>query len=661
MTRLFYIILFNVILFSVKAQDVTLLVHQKAPLHITSTSTVFNLVKGNKMVLGDDVSILGGTSPYQVSWSSSGWEADSIGNLIHIAPTQTTTYTLKVTDTNNCTLEQPFQVNVFLPLQLELTTYQISCFGKKDGAIILNVTGGAVPISYAWNDGSSAMARINLGPGTYSVIVTDALGQRRDTSVTLYESSEVHYFSNVSVCDGNSFLFNGMVLAEPGIYTGTFLTNGGCDSIVTINLSVTPTYSETIESTICQGDSYLFAGKERTKTGQYIDSLKTISLCDSIITLNLKVNPIFSQTIDVSICQGETYLFDGFGRTKTGLYYDSLKTINGCDSIITLNLTVNPVYKKSIEATICQNGTYLFAGKELTETGQYVDSLKTNSGCDSITILNLTVNPIFTQTFDVAICQGETYLFAGNVLDEAGSYNNNLESITGCDSIITLNLTINQAFSQTIEAVICQGETYLFAGNELTQSGQYESKLLSISGCDSIIVLTLILNPSPAAPLINQNKNKLTSSATFGNQWFINGAGVENGINQSLDILESGEYTVIVTNSFGCSTQSETYHAIYTSVPEFLDADIRFNVFPNPNDGLFTVEIATDKPEAMLLKLISVDGKSIMKQFLPEVSGKQSILFGKENLANGVYMLQIRYGRKIINRKLIVNKIRYIH
>jgi hypothetical protein len=661
MKHLFYIILFNVLLFSAKAQDITLQVHQKAPLQITSASTVFNLVKGKKMVLGDDVLFSGGTSPYQASWSSSGWTKDSIGNKIHVAPTQSTIYTLKVTDANNCTLEQPFQVNVFLPLQLGLTTYQISCFGKKDGAIIMTATGGALPISYKWSDGSSAMARINLGPGTYLVIVTDALGQRRDTSVTLLESSEVHYFSDESVCDGSSILFNGLELTEAGVYSGTFKTKGGCDSIVTINLSVTPNYFETIEATICQGDSYFFAGKERTETGQYIDSLKTISLCDSIIMLNLTVNKIFSKTINVSICQGDTYLFAGEDRIDSGQYEDSLKSINGCDSIITLNLIVNPVYKKSIQATICQNETYLFAGNELAETGQYQNILKTLSGCDSTIILNLTVNPGYTQNIDALICEGETYLFGGSERSETGLYQYRLKTITGCDSIFALNLIVSPRFSQFIDVDICQGESYLFAGNELVKTGQYENKLQSISGCDSFIVLNLEVNPLPEVPVITQNKNSLSSSSSFGNLWFKDDLVVSGGLNQTLNITTSGNYLVLVTNSNGCSVKSETYEAIYTSSPEIHTGVLNCNIFPNPSEGLFTVEFFTEKPETVLLKLISVDGKTIMKNQFVDLYGNSSILFGKEDLVNGIYTLQIRVGTRFINKKLIVNSNRNIH
>ena len=71
--------------------------------------------------------------------------------------------------------------------------------------------------------------------------------------------------------------------------------------------------------------------------------MQTINGCDSIITLNLIVNPTYNQTITASICQGDTYSLNGFNENTAGLHTQNLQTINGCDSMITLNLIVNEV------------------------------------------------------------------------------------------------------------------------------------------------------------------------------------------------------------------------------------------------------------------------------------------------------------------------------
>jgi gliding motility-associated-like protein len=98
-----------------------------------------------------------------------------------------------------------------------------------------------------------------------------------------------------------------------------------------------------LNESICAGSFYTFGNQTLTQSGQYNQTLQTIGGCDSIINLNLIVNPILSSTENLSICQGETYTFFGQTLSTTGLYSQTLQTVNGCDSIINLNLLVNPL------------------------------------------------------------------------------------------------------------------------------------------------------------------------------------------------------------------------------------------------------------------------------------------------------------------------------
>ena len=125
-----------------------------------------------------------------------------------------------------------------------------------------------------------------------------------------------------------------------------------------------------------------------------------------IKTLHLIVNPTYKDTIFAEICQGEVYTFNGNDYVQTGLYTDSLKTIHGCDSIVTLNLIVYPTYVDTFYMEICQGEQYTFREKDYDQTGIYTDSLKTMYGCDSLLILNLIVHPIYYDTTFVEICQG---------------------------------------------------------------------------------------------------------------------------------------------------------------------------------------------------------------------------------------------------------------
>ena len=84
-------------------------------------------------------------------------------------------------------------------------------------------------------------------------------------------------------------------------------------------------------------------------------------------------------------------------------------------------------------------------------------------------------------------------------------------------------------------------------------------------------------------------------------------------------------------------------------------AEINCKVYPNPNSGLFTVEIESDQSKPLVLELLTYEGKLIVKKTMEHQVGKQQIQFGKTNLADGVYTLRITLGNQTINRKLIVN------
>ena len=170
------------------------------------------------------------------------------------------------------------------------------------------------------------------------------------------------------------------------------VSNGSHFCTDTVTVMVSQSSTSIINQSICLGQSFL----GRTISGTYIDTLNGANSrgCDSIRTLNLTVNLETFSTINQTICQGKSFL----GRTISGTYIDTLKNSNskGCDSIRTLNLTVNPRTFSTINQTICQGDSFL--GKK--STGIYVDTLNgaNSRGCDSIRTLNLFVNSSIAPT-----------------------------------------------------------------------------------------------------------------------------------------------------------------------------------------------------------------------------------------------------------------------
>ena len=209
-------------------------------------------------------------------------------------------------------------------------------------------------------------------------------------------------------------------------------------------------YTQEIHHAICEGSVYTENGFNVSEAGTYTQNLQTIDGCDSIVTLTLSVNPVESTILSAAICEGTTYTENGFNVSEAGTYTQNLQTINGCDSIVTLNLTINPVANTTLSAAICEGTSYTENGFNVSEAGTYTQNLQTIDGCDSIVTLNLTINPTYNITIDTSINEGETYEENGFSESEAGTYVHTLQSEFGCDSVITLNLTVNSSLNDVV-------------------------------------------------------------------------------------------------------------------------------------------------------------------------------------------------------------------
>ena len=107
--------------------------------------------------------------------------------------------------------------------------------------------------------------------------------------------------------------------------------------------------------------------------------------------------------------KNETYSFAGQNISLPGVYTNLLQTQYGCDSIVTLNLDVNTIYFDTLNIIICQNESYTLGTQNLTSSGLYTETFQSISGCDSLGSINLTVNPLpILNCPDTLICMGDT-------------------------------------------------------------------------------------------------------------------------------------------------------------------------------------------------------------------------------------------------------------
>ena len=329
--------------------------------------------------------------------------------------------------------------------------------------------------------------------GTYTFDTLTVYGTDSAVVLTLDVIQPVTATLRESFCEGGSYELNGKIYTVAGTYYDTVVSAvTGCDSIITLVLTRNDAPVIPLTAAICEGSAYTFGDKELTVAGIYRDTTYAAEThCMEIQELTLTVNRPVSTNIVENICENDVYDFFGEPLTETGTYSHTLQSqVTGCDSVIHLTLNVAAVTTKNIGKAICEGDSYDFAGQTLSEAGIYSDTLRNIFGCDSlITVLTLTVNEPTTYEYDYALCSGGKYEFFGKELTVAGTYTDTTVNKAGCDSIVTVHLTINEPLTGTQYAEFC-GEVYYYQGQPYS-AGTHEVWTKNEQGCDSIVTLVL--------------------------------------------------------------------------------------------------------------------------------------------------------------------------
>jgi gliding motility-associated-like protein len=237
------------------------------------------------------------------------------------------------------------------------------------------------------------------------------------------QSKNIFWLVNGSVNIAGNSTFRGTVVAFPGAIgiaqgdtiDGRLLSTTGAITTASIYVAAnggSPTITPGSATTFCQGDSVILTSSTASSytwsTGAQTQSIKvftsgnysvsTPNACtgvsqNSLIT-TVKVNPTYSKNQSASICPGDSLFIGGAYRKLQGSYRDTLSTILGCDSIIVTALSINPTYRDSLTASICQGDSLLLGGTYRKIQGSYSDTLATVLGCDSIIVTTLSMKPM---------------------------------------------------------------------------------------------------------------------------------------------------------------------------------------------------------------------------------------------------------------------------
>ncbi len=403
---------------------------------------------------------------------------------------------------------------------------------------------------------------------------------------------------------------------------------------------------------------YIFNGNSYTATGSYNVNLLNSAGCDSIATLNLTVKPTKTSNTSVTICSNlAPYSWNGNSYSSSGTYNFTSVSSNGCDSVASLELTVNATTSSITNDTTCSNNPpYVWNGISYSTAGTYSITFINSKGCDSVATLNLTINNPTSSITNLNIC-GSQLPFNWNGIDyfNAGTYTTTLVSTGGCDSVATLNLAvINSSSSTTIETICPKNLPLIWNGVPYNFPGSYSIILINAAGCDSVATLELlpyqreVRGGGPVERCINDpGIFYIKSDSPFVSILWDFGDPNSLGNNTSnLDSLTHlftsvGEYQVSVKAEFNCSSFQQNYTVTIKNCNE-CTLYIPDAFSPN-NDNINDTFLPTVScvPETYVFSIFNRWGQLIYlsKEVEKPWDGKSSGIDAQD----GIYIYQINY------------------
>ena len=391
------------------------------------------------------------------------------------------------------------------------------CFGGLGSA---DITLSPVPVpvsgSYSVDGGAAASYSTNpftvsgLSQGSHTVTVTN------DPNCAPFDvvfsvggpSSNPTNTTTQSACDTYTWSVNGATYTQTGTYTGTSTNAQGCTVNEILDLTITPSTSNTTVQSACDSYTWSVNNTNYTQSGTYT----SVNGCHTEI-LDLTITPSTSNTTVQSACDSYTWSVNNTLYTQSGTY----TSVNGCNTEI-LDLTITPSTSNTTVQSACDSYTWTVNNTNYTQSGTYTSV----NGCHT-EILDLTITPSTSNTTVQSACDSYTWTVNNTNYTQSGTYT----SVNGCHTEI-LDLTITPSTSNTTVASGCDSYTWTVNNTNYTQSGTYTS----VNGCNTEI-LDLTITPSTS--------NTTVQSACDSYTWTVN----------NTNYTQSGTYTSVI----GCHTE----------------------------------------------------------------------------------------------------------
>jgi len=461
---------------------------------------------------------------------------------------------------------------------------------------------------------------------------------------------------NHTACNSYTWIDGNTYTANNNTATHTLTNVNGCDSVITLNLSInnsitTGTDVQTACDTYTWIDGNTYTSNNNTATHTLTNSIG----CDSVVTLSLSILNSTTGTDLQTACNTFTWIDGNTYTASNNTASHTLTNSVACDSVVYLDLSINYSNTGIDSHTACDSYSWI-DGNTYYSSNNTATHLFTNSlGCDSVVTLNLTINNSTTSTDVQSACSSYTWIDGNTYTSNNNTATYILTNSLGCDSIITLDLTLNNNTHQ-IWHTQCGG-AFTLNGQQFTSTGSYNQTFTNVAGCDSVLTLNLTINNNQFA--VDYNASQQVYSAppfytTFTNitpnisnydfTWnFGDGTTAQSNSTTVNHLYQfNGLYDVtlyaqdVQTN---CIDSLLKFEYIYctggandtTSINDYYSKNIK--LYPNPTSKQITVEIKGYKG-SIELELFSLSGKLLLTHKGPNLSLRE--------LERGVYLVKVK-------------------
>jgi hypothetical protein len=308
--------------------------------------------------------------------------------------------------------------------------------------------------------------------------------------------------------------------------------------------------------------------------------------CDSVLTLNLTINNN-TGTDTQTACDSYTWIDGNTYASNNNIATYTLTNVVGCDSVVTLNLTINNNTGTDIQPS-CDSYTWIDGNTYTASNSTATHTLTNAAGCDSVVTLNLTINNSSTVIDAQTACDSYTWIDGNTYTSSNNTATHTLTNTAGCDSVVTLNLTINSSNTGTDTQTACDSYTWIDGNAYTSNNNTATHTLTNTAGCDSVVTLDLTINTVDNG--VTNNSPTLTVNTTSGTyQWLDcdnNYAPIAGETNQSFTATANGSYAVEVTQN-NCTDTSDCELITVVGLQENKKSELR--IYPNPTTGIITI------------------------------------------------------------------------